>query len=438
MWHRYSNQPTISYTTLNTAHDWHGTRTQTLTKGLIEHVTEMLKLENTLTILMADHGNTYTPFVRKILEGRYEMYHPSFFMVVPNSVASRLGDTTMDALRANQKRLFTMLDVNHGLHAIADLAMTSKLPEKRGIFGLIPTARTCDDLPLKLPNLCVCEGWDNDVQNDTTQLSLLEYGVGLLNNEIDRQRHAASSTASNQGFDSKKTILGPRKCHHLVPLYYRNVRERNAGETLISSFDFVVSSGSGIDQTEELFHVETQSNIKPDVTENFIKLLSFERLSRWGPYRACADDGVDVRLCVCSLDKNPKAKNGLTYTGNASVATLWRLMPKLPGIQAKDMLYNRKSDKCIYIIARSYHGITDDNKVEKDNIQTSVLEGLNICPDQSFAVRISIEPHSMKMSTSRKFTAIVEENSLKMLCVLVTENWSWTTNYKFEYEVFPL
>ncbi len=450
MFHEDTHSPTISYTALNTAHDWHGIRTQTLNRGLVDYVKQMSTFKNTITLILADHGNTYTPFVRKILEGRYEMYHPSFFMLIPQNTADALGSDVMNALRANQKRLLTMLDINAGFKAIAHLSAHGVMPDHKGIFSPIPTERKCSDLEMRLPNLCVCDGWESEAANDSVQVSVVEFGIGMLNNRIEQQRWKY-----HQGKSANSSVqIGPRKCQHLVPLYFKNVRERNNGDSLVTMFDFVVASGDGIDQKEDIFHVETESTIKPGVTENLLKLLNFDRLSRYGPYTECVDDGVDVKLCVCSLAKtNDNKEPGSAKTNNnkepgstkasndkeprLAVNTLWKLLPKFPGINSKSMLYNRMNEPCIYIISRYYYG-EDNGKIDKTKLHTATLEAVNFCPDARFSLEVELKPKLMKISGPPLFRTEVEPNSLQFLCLLATENVAWPTSFTFTYAVEKL
>lgn len=437
-WHNDSQRPSFSYTALNVPHDGYGLRTQTLNKGLINHVRESLLGGNTITIMLADHGNTYTSFVRQTVEGRFEMYHPSFFMVVPDSVSKILGEKTMNSLRANQKRLFTMLDLNAGLQAVVNFAMNREMPNERGIFGLIPGKRTCDDLPLKLPNLCVCKGWDNAARNDSLHLSILEFAVGTLNNRITSQIQSSVFGDKNQGPGSDISGVKNRRCHHLVPLYFKNIRERSSKNALITSFDFVVSAGQGVANVDDTFHVEVKTLIGPKVLDNYLELLSFDRISPYGPYRKCADQGVDIRLCVCSIGNIANAKNGVSYVGNMSVKALFNYIPNLNGLPSRNVLFNRKNDKCVYLIARNYHSYTEKGQVDKDRIHTAVLEAMNICPVAAFTLNVKINTYLMKISGEKTFNAILPGNSFKFLCMLVTKSPSWTSNFSFQYHVSPI
>ena len=69
----------ISYTGLHVAHDDTGRRVQSIDKYLSEFIGRIAFVDNTLTILLAHHGNTYTEYTHAIMEGRFEQYHPFFF-----------------------------------------------------------------------------------------------------------------------------------------------------------------------------------------------------------------------------------------------------------------------------------------------------------------------------------------------------------------------
>jgi len=433
-WHTNSHRPTISYTALNVPHDSLGLRTQTLNNGLVRHVRKSLLTGNTITILLADHGNTYTPFPRQLLEGRFEIYHPSLFMVIPGAAADLLGEDTMNFLRTNQMRLLTVLDLNAGLRALADFTSGNKIADQRGVFGFIPASRTCDDLTLRLPNLCVCDGWDNVAPNDTHQISVLEYAVGFLNNKIERQRQDALKLKSQAEGNGKTE----RRCHHLVPLHFENVRERKWGEYLITTMDFVVSAALTAPQEQDVFHVEVKSNIQPGVSESYLEFLSFDRLSPYEPYRKCADAGVDSRLCICSTSNTHTAKNGVDYVASKSIKTMINYMPILKGLPSKNMLYSRESERCIYLLSRNYHEYSRKGVMNKNKITSAVLEAVNICANEPYVVHMKINPYLMKVSRENVFSVVLHGDTLTFLCALVTEDWSWDSRYRFEYSVSSL
>ena len=52
------SRPLFSFTSLNVGHDDEGRRIQSLDSDLARYVTTMATNQDTLTILLADHGNT--------------------------------------------------------------------------------------------------------------------------------------------------------------------------------------------------------------------------------------------------------------------------------------------------------------------------------------------------------------------------------------------
>ncbi|KAJ7389015.1 ligand-gated sodium channel [Desmophyllum pertusum] len=123
-------KPMFSYTHFNTGHATTGKRIINLDANLAKFFINMAAFPNTLTVIFADHGHTRTPF-SSTEEGRRELFDPSFFMIVPDGVAEKLGSQRMAALVENQKRLFILLDVHKAFMSLND-PDKMKLP---GVFG---------------------------------------------------------------------------------------------------------------------------------------------------------------------------------------------------------------------------------------------------------------------------------------------------------------
>ncbi|KAL9963672.1 hypothetical protein ACROYT_G027199 [Oculina patagonica] len=366
--------PLFSYMTLNVAHDHRSIRTQTLDTDLERYVTDMAKEENTLTIILADHGNTYTRYTSDVLEGRFEMFHPSLFMIVPDNVARLLGKNAMSALTVNQRRLVTMIDLHRSL-----MVLDKPLPgvvKPVGLFTPISLNRTCDDLELRTPNLCVCEGWDVPADNDTSRIPIAEFAIGQLNNRIQEQVEKMFSLN-----ESTKTGDGKirRSCQRLQPLWFENVRERNSKTdgALITSMNIRVASGDVVPQTEDIFHVEVRT--KETVGENTLQmeLLTYDRLTLFGKYSICADNGVDLKLCVCSQNAR-KTRSQITPLSPEG----WVHFGQRPVLKKID------NTKCLQLLTWSY---------AKKNFNS--YEVANFCPNQSYTVKIdAVESSNMKFS----------------------------------------
>lgn len=393
---------------------------QTLNQDLAKFIKDTSELQNTLTIILADHGNTYTQYTSTMLEGRFEMHHPSFFMVVPQGVANWLGEEAMNNLRINSNRLFTMVDLHKTIKAIGKRGADGSFPGSKGLLGVIPANRQCKDLKLALPNLCVCEGWDSPARNDTSQMGILEFAVGKLNNRIELQRARSWKTKPS---DNHK-----RHCHRLFPVSFRNVRERNDGDDLITTMDFAVRSGHGSDQVEEVFHVEVQSTISPSEPWRNMKLLSYDRISQYGIYRKCKDETVDVKLCVCSFRDNITIDpQGLWKATGFDFTNLMLLQPRYQEISGRFNLEGSIHEKCIYMISRNYQ-LTEDSGKSK-NIYAAAVELINICPRSDFEVLISIASRNVK--TSREFPAMVpiKAQRIKFVGVIMRDVSYWDSYY---------
>ena len=393
---------------------------QTLNNDLSTFVRKISTLEHTLTILMADHGNTYTSYTSTMLEGRFEMYHPSFFMILPESVKRWLGKSALGNLRQNTKRLFTMADVHDTILEVArrDHSNAGREGNEKGLLRLIPAARQCNDLELALPNLCVCEGWDTPAKNDTVQVGALEYAVGMLNNLIDSQWKEGK----------KKELKVQRNCHRLFAKSFRNVRERSEKGDLITTMDFTVDSGRGSGQTEDVFHVEIMSVITRGSTSRNMTLLSYDRLSQYGIYRKCKDPGVNVKLCVCSLkgfDKHD-SHNLLLDDGSISISALIRNQPQWHNIPSVYKLEESSSSECIYISTKEYRDRTE----EIDSSFITVIEIINICSKGNIHVLLSIETINCETSHNFPMTVKAESQSINFVSVVIRTVWYWSSSYQ--------
>ena len=342
---------------------------------LESYVTAMAKEMNTLTVVLSDHGNTYTSYASYVLEGRFEMFHPSLFIIVPNRVAALLGKEAMSALAKNQERLVTMIELHHSLMVLANPLSGNVKPV--GLFTPIALNRTCDDLELKLPNMCVCEGWDVPADNDTLRIPIAEFAIGQLNNRL-----------AGQSQNSKQ-----RSCQRLQPLWFENVRERNSktDRSLITSMDIRVKAGDVVPQKQDIFHVEVMTREILGEKSLGMTLVSFDRLTLFGKYAECADDGVDLKLCVCSQNAEktqpeiaPPSTEGWAHFGQRPVIR---------------KLYNTK---CLWLIIWSFANNT-----------WNAYEVANFCRGQTYRVTIGVEEaFNMKFSRELPLTFDVKPGNV--------------------------
>ncbi|XP_032236117.2 uncharacterized protein LOC5510968 [Nematostella vectensis] len=370
-----SAKPLLSYNIFNVGHDNMGTRIKTFDRDLREYVDLIGREKDTITILLADHGNTYTRYTSAIAEGRFEMFHPSLFVIVPSNVATILGKEAVAALRTNQRRLTTMIDIHHALRALAGPITNGVRPD--GIFGQIPD-RTCNDVELRTPNLCVCEGWDSPTTNDTLKLALVEFAIGQLNNKIQQQF---------VGANGESAVAVTRACAKLKALSFYNVRERNSNGSMLTTMEIAVPSGDFVSQKEDVFQVEVKSRLSLETDSLDMELVHYERVSMFGKYKSCADKGVNPKLCVCS-----KHKKALTSKRDlrAEVLNVWWPLGKVYYKQLKSI-------GCLFL-AKRVHG-------KSDAIGYDIA---NVCKRRTYTVRVVYtEANNIKMSHKSPVTVVV-------------------------------
>ena len=402
-------QKLISFTTMCTAHEHTGTRLQSIDDDLAMYAQQMAQVDDTITIIFADHGNTYTHFTHAVMEGRFEQYHPAMFMILPESVKQKLGETVLNHLRDNQMKLFTLLDLREALITIPTINdnVEGNLPPK-GIFGPISDERTCDDLDLRLPNMCVCEGWDIEVRNNTDQFGLLHFAVGQLNNDIQGQQIEI------------RTQGKVPQCKMLTPISFYNVRERNKEGKLITSLDFVTSPGIGSSNHHEVFHVEIESQIDRKLSSRNMKLLNFDRISKYGPYRACADKDINPRLCVCDKLKSKDRHERISDLVTREIGSEY---PRLSETADVSVVKNSRISTCLYLRKISYPEVKSESKT---SLYSITYEVANVCPTQ-VQVNLEFEVENLKPSTKGPYEHTVEPYSVKYIVTAIRDTPHWNS-----------
>ena len=111
-------QPYLTYLMTNVGHEDTGRRVQTFDETLSKYLRFVAAEDNSITVIFSDHGNGYGQFVKKSMEGRIETYHPFLLFIIPEKVAKVLGPKKMAALKKNEKRLITLLDLHYTLQSL--------------------------------------------------------------------------------------------------------------------------------------------------------------------------------------------------------------------------------------------------------------------------------------------------------------------------------
>ena len=87
-----SSSPHATFLVTNVAHEDTGRRLQTLDDRLAAYLTFAAdSLPHTVTLLLADHGNSYGVYPETSLDGRLEVYNPVLMMFIPAGVRLQVG-----------------------------------------------------------------------------------------------------------------------------------------------------------------------------------------------------------------------------------------------------------------------------------------------------------------------------------------------------------
>ena len=370
------SKPLFSYTALNVAHDNVGLRVQTLDQQVMQFIDTMSQQDNTVTFVLADHGNSYTPYQVKVLEGRLEIYHPMMIGIVPYEVGQKLGKEVLENLRANQYRLFNILDLRDGLVEVSKYDGISKF-KPSGLFGIISKKRACADLKMTKSSVCICNGWDVPVKHSPTQLLIAEFAIGQLNNKI--QNALMKSRKKTGAVNRTHFLFG--FCQRLRVKSIMNMRERKTeqGKKFISTMDVIVQSGNILEQ-DEVITVKVEYAVNSEESYE-MKLVGFKRISTYGIYEQCADHNVELELCVCnktysSLLAKPQASAKLDMILNKT-HPIYGIVGKLAEV--------KKIESCFLLIQRPLYG----QKIRKNLVEFKVFEIANICANERFNVNVN-------------------------------------------------
>lgn len=306
-----AQRPFFAYTHVRTAHESTGVRIASDDEELTKFVKHATKQQNTLTIVLSDHGAKNMAYSMETNQGRHEVFHPVLFMIIPENVAKHLGKNVMNALVVNQKRLATVEDLHFAMLSLLHQDQNNENGAK-GLFAPISLNRTCDDIGLEINEaLCQCDGWEKYVSNSSSQaLWAAEVAVGNINNMIQNE-HLKSSTSAS-------------RCQRYSGKRITRVRLRITNTHHVLSFGLVVKPL--LMNVEEIFEVAVNFSIALTGGSN---LTNFVRVSRYNPYSYCAEPGINHELCTCNgtaplqfSDIINKAKHESSFTTKSETKML--------------------------------------------------------------------------------------------------------------------
>lgn len=415
-----SGQPFISYTHLDTSHERTGKRIVNDDAALADLFLNAAYLSNTITIFASDHGGKSTAFSTYTTQGRQEVFQPLLFIILPHQVGKKLGVNVMNSLVVNQKRLVGFEDLHYALLSLRHLWRVRARTRASGLFNILPLNRTCEDLILKPDVLCLCDGMDESVANNSqTVLWAAEYALGSLNNRIQNQYVASLKwkltghiTSDNNGYGAcqRYTGIGISRARRMIT---------EGNQTL--QFSLLVQP----------FHLKKIEVFDVQVTfpvhkENGIVLNELLRVSTFNVYEECADDGVDLKLCAChSTDGGiSKWQNKLILKGRTK---------KSFSLKPKSYILDYP---CLAIVFRSRQMFIQ-SKYWQDRVIT--YEALNACALVTYNLTVGIKKaRKTRLSLTRPFTVTLFPRTMTFL-MTVNNDWKFgNVSPKFEFKKHTL
>ncbi|XP_028417813.1 uncharacterized protein LOC114542471 [Dendronephthya gigantea] len=447
-----ADQPFIAYTHVLTSHDTNGRRIVNDDESLSELFRHAAHLRNTLTIFASDHGGKVINFAAYSTQGREEVFQPLLFMIIPHEVSKLLGSEAMNALVLNQNRLVGVEDLYNSLVSIIEPRVKKQTenaasnPEHsnqdtagsnpkhlaafadpisktfreeegldgpliksrlQGLFRPVFLNRTCKEMKISSVALCLCDGMENTISNDTgTVRWAAEFVLGTLNNRIQEQYTTTLKTQLGKMATSK--FFGYGACQRYVITGVTNARQVVVGINQKLLFTLLAKP---IDRkTAEIFDVELTFPMK--IGEHGIILNNLVRVSRFNEYEMCSDTGVDPKLCAC----HPyKTNNTLWRRKLFSMVTSQATLGMKPQTQFLDK-------PCLVIIARVK---TIQIRPGRWQNATETYEAINRCKNVKYKLRISFR-RAIKTRISLKYPAIVT-----LLPKTVTFLYTAINNWRF-------
>ena len=380
--------PAFSYTHLNAAHEPTGTRLKQIDKALADFLRKMASEDDTLTVVLSDHGPKTTPYSFSSVEGRYEVFDSLLFAVVPEKVALKLGPRRMKALKVNQHRLLSPIELHNAFASIGRAHSSGVLQsfQEIGIFAEIPENRSCGDIQSNRGALCKCQGWETWFpDNDPQFVWLAEFALGQLNNLI-QQEYTRTRELGSGGFGNCQRLVG----HEFVKIH----RTREDDHYLLS-MDLIVNPFKQVFEIQMRYPVDghtVEDERKYGKSGPTVELTHRRRVSTFRTFSTCADDGVEVRLCVCDYTaQNEDRQSGeerqwyLMNSQRDVMEVIRRGGHGFGGITEMKSLH----EGCLLLLVRT-HG---------PRRTARAYEVANICNDRSYVVHVLKREDSMPVQT---------------------------------------
>ncbi|XP_048585624.1 uncharacterized protein LOC5503789 isoform X2 [Nematostella vectensis] len=141
-------------------------------------------LDNTMLVVMGDHGARYGP-IRSTIIGKLEERLPYLSISVPKWFKSKHPDVH-NALKANTDRLTSPFDLHATFLHILRYPDTPKVDVGQSLFQEVPKSRTCEVAGIPV-HYCTCMDWKQVSPGHHHIKQLAEEAVRHINERIQRE-----------------------------------------------------------------------------------------------------------------------------------------------------------------------------------------------------------------------------------------------------------
>lgn len=273
------------------------------------HLKEMYEtgeLDNSLVIVMADHGHRFAQF-RSTHQGQLEERLPFFSISLPKKFReTEKGRIAYENLKANKDRLSTPFDIHATLLNILnwpDNEMLQKPNDLRersmSLFRPIPLSRTCSGAGIE-PHWCTCLSWE-PAMKDSKQKGISEMlartVVKTLNSYTESERQLCAPLKLDSLESSRRLVP------HADLLKYKNVKDADGfvpdlsgtATASFASYQLKFRTVPGNALYEATVHYNSLTNV---VT---VDMTAISHVNKYGDLPHCVIDKnyFMAAYCVC-------------------------------------------------------------------------------------------------------------------------------------------
>lgn len=272
-------------------------------KDVVQFLHEGNYLNNTLLILMGDHGARYANF-RSTYSGKMEERLPYFGFLFPPWFEKKYPQAIKN-LRTNTQRLTTPFDLYETFKDFFHFDGTGVGDvNKRGIslFKEIPLSRSCKDADIA-PHWCACLDWKDVSPEDPDAKKAIEAALDTINGYTAPYRDdcallSVANVTMMSRLEAKRDFLKFKATDDQGGIYKIDMSQNNKNEVILYQLTFYTTPGGGNFEVTVTYRVPTK---KFELSEKEIS-----RINKYGNDPACIfEKNKQIRAyCYCKSNLN--------------------------------------------------------------------------------------------------------------------------------------